>query len=81
MHPRNAARALVRGYDTLLVSDAHTTEDNTAYGSPQPELVIKHVNFYLSYSLAGDDAAALMPSGRLCRVGLGYARSSLLSAI
>ena len=26
--------ALVRGYDTILVSDAHTTEDATSWGAP-----------------------------------------------
>src|SRR5581483_236819 len=29
--------ALVRGYDTMLVSDAHTTEDQSAWGAPPPE--------------------------------------------
>ncbi|QBJ91233.1 cysteine hydrolase [Streptomyces seoulensis] len=38
--------ALVRGYDALLVADAHTTEDLTAYGAPSPELVIAHTNLY-----------------------------------
>ena len=31
--------ALVRGYDTTLVSDAHTTEDLSAWGAPPPDLV------------------------------------------
>ena len=38
--------ALVRGYDTVLVSDAHTTEDQTAWGAPPPEQVIAHTNLY-----------------------------------
>jgi nicotinamidase-related amidase len=38
--------ALVRGYDATLVSDAHTTEDLTAWGAPPPELVIAHTNLY-----------------------------------
>ena len=38
--------ALVRGYDTTLVSDAHTTEDFTAWGAPPPEQVIAHTNLY-----------------------------------
>jgi nicotinamidase-related amidase len=41
--------ALVRGYDTLLVSDAHTTEDNTSWGAPTPDLVIAHTNLYWHY--------------------------------
>ncbi len=38
--------AFVRGYDTTLVSDAHTTEDLTAWGAPPPEQVIAHTNLY-----------------------------------
>jgi nicotinamidase-related amidase len=38
--------ALVRGYDAMLVSDAHTTEDLSAWGAPPPELVIAHTNLY-----------------------------------
>jgi nicotinamidase-related amidase len=38
--------ALVRGYDTTLVSDAHTTEDSTAWGAPPPDQVIAHTNLY-----------------------------------
>jgi nicotinamidase-related amidase len=38
--------ALVRGYDVALVGDAHTTEDQTAYGAPRPEQIIAHTNLY-----------------------------------
>ena len=38
--------ALVRGYDTTLISDAHTTEDLTAWGAPPPDQVISHTNMY-----------------------------------
>jgi nicotinamidase-related amidase len=38
--------ALVRGYDAVLVSDAHTTEDLTAWGAPPPGQVIAHTNMY-----------------------------------
>ena len=38
--------ALVRGYDATLVSDAHTTEDLSAWGAPPPDLVISHTNLY-----------------------------------
>lgn len=44
--------ALVRGYDTLLVSDAHTTEDLTSYGAPPPDQVIAHTNLYWSFQTA-----------------------------
>ena len=41
-----------RGYDTVLVSDAHTTEDLTAYGAPPPAQVIAHTNLYWAYQTA-----------------------------
>ena len=41
--------ALVRGYDATLVSDAHTTEDLSAYGAPPPDMVIAHTNLYWQY--------------------------------
>ena len=44
--------AFVRGYDTTLVSDAHTTEDLTAWGAPPPDQVIAHTNLYWAYQTA-----------------------------
>src|SRR3954454_12212590 len=44
--------ALVRGYDTTLVSDAHTTEDQTEWGAPPPDKVIAHTNLYWTYQTA-----------------------------
>jgi nicotinamidase-related amidase len=44
--------AFVRGYDTTLVSDAHTTEDQTAWGAPPPDQVIAHTNLYWKYQSA-----------------------------
>jgi nicotinamidase-related amidase len=44
--------ALVRGYDATLVSDAHTTEDQSEYGAPTPDLVIAHTNLYWTYHRA-----------------------------
>ena len=38
--------AFVRGYDATLVSDAHTTGDQTAWGAPPPDQVIAHTNLY-----------------------------------
>jgi nicotinamidase-related amidase len=38
--------AFVRGYDATLVSDAHTTEDLSAFGAPPPDQVIAHTNLY-----------------------------------
>jgi nicotinamidase-related amidase len=42
----------VRGYDVTLVSDAHTTEDLSAYGAPAPEQVIAHTNLYWQWQSA-----------------------------
>jgi nicotinamidase-related amidase len=44
--------ALVRGYDTTLVSDAHTTQDQTEWGAPPPDQVIAHTNLYWQYQSA-----------------------------
>ena len=44
--------AFVRGYDTTLVSDAHTTEDQSAWGAPPPGQVIAHTNLYWAYQTA-----------------------------
>jgi nicotinamidase-related amidase len=44
--------AFVRGYDTTLVSDAHTTEDQTAWGAPPPDQVIAHTNLYWAHQSA-----------------------------
>lgn len=44
--------ALARGYDATLVSDAHTTEDQSAWGAPPPDLVVAHTNLYWKYQTA-----------------------------
>ncbi|MET7632138.1 cysteine hydrolase family protein [Streptomyces sp. NPDC005078] len=44
--------AFVRGYDVTLVSDAHTTENQTAWGAPPPDQVIAHTNLYWTYQAA-----------------------------
>jgi nicotinamidase-related amidase len=44
--------ALTRGYDTILIADAHTTEDLTAWGAPTPDKVIAHTNMYWAYQTA-----------------------------
>jgi nicotinamidase-related amidase len=44
--------AIVRGYDATLVSDAHTTEDQSAWGAPPPDKVIAHTNLYWKYHTA-----------------------------
>ena len=44
--------AFVRGYDTVLVGDAHTTEDLTEWGNPPPDMVIAHTNLYWKFQKA-----------------------------
>jgi len=44
--------AIVRGYDATLVSDAHTTEDQSAWGAPPPDKVIAHTNLYWKFHTA-----------------------------
>src|SRR5260221_10712092 len=44
--------AFARGYDATLVGDAHTTEDQSAWGAPPPAAVIAHTNLYWKYQTA-----------------------------
>lgn len=52
--------AFVRGYDVTLVQDAHTTEDQTAWGAPPPEQVIAHTNLYWGYQAAPGRTATVV---------------------
>jgi nicotinamidase-related amidase len=44
--------AFTRGYDTTLVSDAHTASDKSAWGAPPVEQVIAHTNLYWQFQSA-----------------------------
>jgi nicotinamidase-related amidase len=44
--------AFARGYDVTLVGDAHTTEDQSAWGAPPPDKVIAHTNLYWQFQAA-----------------------------
>lgn len=44
--------AFTRGYDTVLVSDAHSTEDLSEWGAPSPDKVISHTNLYWGFQSA-----------------------------
>ncbi|WP_405604242.1 isochorismatase family protein [Streptomyces sp. NBC_01410] len=44
--------AFVRGYDVTLVGDAHTSQDQSAWGAPPPDKVIAHTNLYWQYETA-----------------------------
>ncbi len=54
--------ALARGYDATLVSDAHTTEDQSQWGAPPPEQVIAHTNLYWTYQTAPGRTAGAVPT-------------------
>jgi nicotinamidase-related amidase len=54
--------AFVRGYDATLVSDAHTTEDLTAWGAPPPGQVIAHTNLYWTDQRAPGRTAGTVPT-------------------
>ena len=52
--------AFVRGYDVTLVSDAHTTDDRTAWGAPTPHQIIAHTNLYWRYQTAPGRTAGIV---------------------
>ncbi len=52
--------AFVRGYDVTLVSNAHTTEDQTAWGAPPADQVIAHTNLYWTHQTAPGRTAAVV---------------------
>jgi nicotinamidase-related amidase len=52
--------AFVRGYDTVLVGDAHTTEDFSEYGLPPADEVIAHTNTYWTWQKAADRTASVV---------------------
>ncbi len=54
--------AVVRGYDATLVSDAHTTEDQTEWGAPPPDKVIAHTNLYWQYHTAPGRSGGTIPT-------------------
>jgi nicotinamidase-related amidase len=54
--------AFTRGYDAILVSDAHTTEDQSEWGAPPPNQVIAHTNLYWTYQSAPGRTAGTVAS-------------------
>jgi nicotinamidase-related amidase len=57
--------AFVRGYDTILVSDAHTTEDLTEWGAPSPDAVVAHTNLYWQWQDAPGRTAGVVKAADL----------------
>ena len=52
--------AFARGYDTVLVSDAHTTEDFSEYGLPPADKVIAHTNMYWTWQAGPGRTASVV---------------------
>jgi nicotinamidase-related amidase len=63
--------ALTRGYDVTLVSDAHTTNDQSALGAPPPDQVIAHTNLYWSYQTAPGRTAGTLATASVDFRGSG----------
>ncbi|WP_433824936.1 cysteine hydrolase family protein [Actinoplanes sp. CA-015351] len=59
----------VRGYDVTLVTDAHTTEDLSAYGAPAPEQVIAHTNLYWQWQSAPGRTAGTEETAKVSFTG------------
>ena len=57
--------AFTRGYDTVLVSDAHTTDDYSEYGLPPADKVIAHTNMYWSWQTAPERTATVVATADL----------------
>jgi nicotinamidase-related amidase len=52
--------AFTRGYDAVLVSDAHSTEDLSEWGAPSPDKVVSHTNLYWSFQSAPGREAGIV---------------------
>jgi nicotinamidase-related amidase len=57
--------AVTRGYDTILVGDAHTTEDLSEWGNPTPAAVIAHTNLYWQYHSVPDREVGTVPAAEV----------------
>lgn len=55
--------ALARGYDAILVGDAHTTEDMSQWGMPPPAGIIAHTNMYWRNQRAPGRSGGVVQSG------------------
>ena len=57
--------AFTRGYDAVLVGDAHTTEDLSEWGAPTPDKVISHTNLYWSWQSAPGRTAGVVDTAEV----------------
>jgi nicotinamidase-related amidase len=56
--------AFTRGYDTTLVSDAHTAGDKSRWGAPPVDQVIAHTNLYWSFQDAPGRTAGTVETAK-----------------
>ncbi|GAA2104594.1 cysteine hydrolase family protein [Streptomyces albiaxialis] len=61
--------AFTRGYDAILVGDAHTTGDKTDRGAPSPDQVIAHTNLYWTYQAAPGRTAGTVETSEVSFTG------------
>jgi nicotinamidase-related amidase len=59
----------VRGYDTTLVGDAHTTGDMSQWGAPPPDMVIAHTNLYWQHQDAPGRKAGVVDTADVSFAG------------
>ena len=52
--------AFARGYDTILVGDAHTSNDKSQWGAPSPADVTAHTNLYWGFQAAPGKTAGVV---------------------
>ena len=58
--------AIGRGYDAILVADAHTTEDMRAWGSPvSPAQAIEYTNLYWTFTTAPGREGTTIPTAQI----------------
>ena len=57
--------AFTRGYDTVLVSDAHTTDDLSEYGLPPADKVIAHTNMYWTWQGGPERTASVVATAEV----------------
>jgi nicotinamidase-related amidase len=57
--------AFVRGYDAVLVGDAHTTDDYSKYGLPTADKVIAHTNMYWTWQAGPGRTATVVDTAKV----------------
>lgn len=67
--------AFTRGYDAVLVSDAHSTEDLSEWGAPSPDKVISHTNLYWSWQGAPGREAGIVTTADVDFAGMAATAS------